>query len=88
MAFFKLLFIGLAGLSVIYLSLSVYSASVRRERLEKEYDAAPDGSVTRDDHVAAGMKAYKSSLRPKLLVLVYVLPAIALAATVYVVNAN
>lgn len=88
MAFFKLIFFGLVGLSVIYLSLSVYSASLRREKLEKQYDADPVPGQTREVFVETGMIAYKSGLRPKLLVLVYVVPVAVFTAIIYVINTN
>ncbi len=88
MAFIKLIAFGLIGLTVIYLSLSVYSASLRRERLEKDYDANPVPGQTRDAYVATGMAAYRSGLRPKLLVLVYVVPVAVTVAIIYVINTN
>ena len=42
-AFFKLALFGYIGLTVIYWLLAIYSRSVERERLEKEYD---QGDVT------------------------------------------
>lgn len=86
--FFKLVFFGLVGLSIIYLSLSVYSASLRRERLEKDYDADPVPGQSRDDYVETGMAAYRTSLRSKLLVLVYVVPVAIWGGIVYVINTN
>ncbi len=88
MAFLKLIFFGLVGLSVIYLSLSVYSASIRRERLEKQYDAEPVTGQNREAFVETGMAAYLASLRPKLLVLVYVVPVVIFMGIVYVINTN
>jgi hypothetical protein len=87
-AFLKLIFFGLVGLSIVYLSLSVFSASLRRERLEKEYDADPVPGQTRDDYVETGMAAYRTSMRPKLLLLVYVVPVAIWGGIVYVINAN
>ena len=88
MAFVKLVVFGLIGLTVIYLSLSVYSASLRRERLEKDYDANPVPGQTREAFVAAGMAAYRSGLRPKLLLLVYVVPVVVCGVIIYVINTN
>ena len=88
MAFVKLVVFGLIGLTIIYLSLSVYSASLRRERLEKDYDANPVPGQTREAFVAAGMAAYRSGLRPKLLLLVYVVPVVACGVIIYVINTN
>ncbi|MFZ3582992.1 hypothetical protein ACOI1H_12570 [Loktanella sp. DJP18] len=88
MAFIKLIVFGLIGLTIIYLSLSLYSASLRRERLEKTYDADPVPGQTREAYVATGMAAYRSSLRPKLLVLVYVVPVAVCSVIIYVINTN
>ena len=77
LALWRLVLFGLIGLTVIYWLLLVYARSVRRERLEKEYDAGSvDGDVKghRDDYIARGMAAYEHSLKRKLLWLVYVLP--------------
>ena len=71
--------------TVIYVLVSLYSRSVRRERLEKEFDAeGADGS--KDDYVSHGMDDYEHGLRKRLIVLVYILPLIAYAVIVYFVN--
>ncbi len=80
---------GFVVLTVIYLLLGAYSRSVRREKLEKEFDAdQPQGGTAgaRDAYVEQGMTAYENGLRRKLLVLVYILPAIAAVVIVYFVN--
>jgi hypothetical protein len=81
----RLLVMALVGLTIIYLLVSVYSRSVRRERLEKRFDA---GGVAgdRDAYIAAGMRAYETGLRKKLIWLVFILPLAAMAATAYLVN--
>ena len=88
MAFLKLIVIGGIGLTIIYLSLSVYSASLRREWLEKTYDAAPVPGQTRAAFVASGMADYRASLRPRLLLLIYVVPVAIGSAIAYVINTN
>ena len=91
MGFIKLVVFGFLGLSVIYLSVSIYSRSVRKERLEDEFDAEnPDGGApgARDAFVAEGLKSYDASIRPKLIGLVYVIPTVAIGAIVYMINAN
>ena len=91
MGFIKLVIFGFIGLTVIYFSVSIYSRSVRKERLEDEFDAEnPDGADegARDAFVAEGLKAYDASIRPKLIGLVYVVPTIAIGAIVYMINAN
>ncbi len=90
MGFIRLVVFGFIGLSVIYLSVSVYSRSVRKERLEKQFDADhPDGTPeARDAFVSEGMLAYNSSIRPKLIGLVYVVPTVVIGTIVFVINAN
>ena len=84
-AIIKLVFFGFIGLTVIYWLVAIYSRSVRRERLEKEFDAGGvDGD--RDDYIKAGLQAYEHGLRRQLIVLVYIIPAAVVAVTVYFVN--
>jgi Ca2+/Na+ antiporter len=81
----RLLLLALVVLTVVYLLVSIYSRSVRREKLEKRYDA---GGVEgdRDAYIAQGMAAYERGLRKRLIWLVIILPLAAMAATIYVVN--
>lgn len=91
MGFIKLVVFGFIGLTVIYFSISLYSRSVRKERLENWFDADhPDGGAAgeRDAYIAEGMRAYDASLRPKLIGLVYVVPTVVVTAIVYSINAN
>ena len=88
MGFIKLVVFGFIALSVIYLSLSLYSRSVRREKLEKRWDAARPEGISRDEYVEKGVAAYNTSLRPKLLLLVYVVPVVVLSVIIYLVNMN
>ena len=81
----RLILLTLVFLTVVYLLVSVYSRSVRRERLEKRFDA---GGVEgdRDAYIAQGMATYEHGLRKRLIWLVIILPLAAMAATVYFVN--
>lgn len=88
MQFVRLIVFGFLFLSVIYLCLSFYSRSVRREKLEKEWDETKPEGVARADFVKQGVEAYNSGLRPKLLGLVYVIPTVAVAIIVYITNTN
>ncbi|MEY3534181.1 MAG: hypothetical protein RI979_2205 [Pseudomonadota bacterium] len=77
-------------LSVVYVIVSIYSRSVRREKLEKDWDSDPDKlgaeSSERDAYIKAGLNAYRHSLRRKLIVLVYIIPMAVVLATAYAVN--
>ncbi|SFR31972.1 hypothetical protein SAMN04488005_0220 [Yoonia tamlensis] len=91
MAFIRLVVVGLVVLTMLYWMIAIYSRSVRRERLEKEFDALNPENIdqdARDTYVEAGMTAYNNSLRPKLIGLVYVVPAVVIATMVYLMNAN
>lgn len=88
MGLVRLVVFGFIALGVIYLSISLYSRSVRREKLETEYDENPVAGMTRKAFVAQGIQAYNNSLRPKLIALVFVIPPIIVASIVYITNAN
>jgi Ca2+/Na+ antiporter len=81
----RLVVFGFIALSVVYLLVTLYARSVRKEELEKEFDAGGiEGS--REAFIAAGLAEYKNSLRRKLLLLVYVVPMCVVALTIYLVN--
>jgi len=88
MGLVRLVVFGFIALGVIYLSISIYSRSVRREKLENEYDENPVAGMTRSEFVEKGVQAYNNSFRPKLIALVFVIPPIIVATIVYVTNAN
>lgn len=81
----RLVVFGFIGLSVVYVLVSIYSRSVRREKLEKHFDA---GGVEgdRDAYIHEGMVAYQKGLRRKLIWLVYIIPMVVVGVTVYFVN--
>lgn len=84
-AIIRLAIFGFVAMTVMYVTISLYSRSVRREWLEKTFDAGGiDGS--RDAYIEDGMQAYQHGLRRRLIWLVYVIPTVAVAAIVYVVN--
>lgn len=79
------LLIALVVLTVIYAIVSVWSRSVRRERLEEEWDRdqpTPD----RDAFIDAGLKDYDRSFRRKLILGVYVVPMVLVVFLIYAVN--
>lgn len=83
--FVKLAVFGLLGLSVLYVTLSIYLRSLERERLEKEWDAGSFAGA-RDDHIQRGLASHRHSLRRKLLWLVYIIPIAAVMALVWILN--
>ncbi|UWQ98758.1 hypothetical protein K3729_15245 [Rhodobacteraceae bacterium S2214] len=88
MGLVRLVVFGFIALGVIYLSISVYSRSVRREKLENEYDENPIADMTRKEFVDKGVQAYNNSFRPKLIALVFVIPPLVVATIIYLTNAN
>ena len=81
----RLLFIAFVVLSVIYLSLSLYSRSRARHRLEAEWDEG-DFDIPRESYVRAGLTEYDSSLRRKLILGVYIVPMTIVVLIIYLVN--
>ena len=91
MGFVRLVLFGFLALSVVYLSISIYSRSVRREKLENAWAEENEGSQdmdARDAFVAEGIKAYIASFRPKLIGLVYIIPTLIVFAIIYLTNEN
>ena len=86
----QLLVFGFIGLSLVYLLVSVYSRSVRREKLEKGFDTDPanEGApeAARMAYIEEGMAQYEKGLRKKLIWLVFVIPMIVIAVTIYFIN--
>ena len=86
----KLAFLFYVALTIIYFLASIYSRSVRRETLEKTWDADPAraglSAEEQAAHIDAGMVAYDRGLKKRLLWLIYVVPSIGFAAIIYVIN--
>jgi ABC-type Na+ efflux pump permease subunit len=89
----RLVVFGFLLLSVLYVLVSIYSRSVRREKLENAYDS---GEATKDmpddvkpdrvSYIEGGMVAYQKGLRRQLIWLVYIIPTVVVLVTVYLVN--
>ena len=81
----RLVVVGLVVLTVVYFCLALYSRSVRRGKLEKEWDE--EGMTgDRDAFIAQGLEDYEGSLRRKLLWGVYIVPITLVVVTVYLTN--
>ncbi len=84
-ALIRLLVFGFLALSVVYVSLSLYSRSVRRGKLEAEWDEEiKEGD--RDEFVKEGLLEYDGSLRRKLILGVYVIPISIISFIIYATN--
>ena len=91
MGLIRLVVFGFLALSVVYLAITFYSRSVRREKLEKAWaeDHPEDSdSAARDTHIKEGMLEYQNGIRPKLILLVYIVPTIVVVATLIMTNSN
>ena len=71
---------------VAYFLVSIYSRSVRTEKLEKRWTAEQPPGIDRDAYVKQGLEKYDRSFRRRLIVLILVVPFIAVAGAVYVIN--
>ena len=83
MGLVRLVILGGIVMTAAYFLISIYSRSVRREKLEKRWDAEhPEGDdpEARDAYIEQGMAEYHAGFRPKLILLVYVLPVVLVAA--------
>ena len=84
--------LGFFVLSIVFLLVQIYSRSVRRERLEKDWDGDPAHEgltmAERDAYIQVGMAQYQTGLRRKLILLVYVVPMVTFGVIVYLVNAQ
>jgi hypothetical protein len=86
-AFARLVIFGGIILGVIYFSLSWYFRSVRRARMEQDWEAAGRPG-DRAAYVEAGMAQYERSLRRRLLWLVFVLPVTGVGLIIWLTNFN
>ena len=86
MNFVRLIVFGFIALTIIYVCVSLYSRSVRREKLEDEWDETQPEGITREAFVADGMAQYESGLRKKLILLIYIVPPIVVGTIIYIIN--
>jgi hypothetical protein len=84
-AFLRFFIAGFVILTVIYVAVSLYSRSMRRAKLEREWDEEiRDGD--RDGFVREGLEHYDRSLRRKLILGVYVVPVLIVGTIIYITN--
>lgn len=84
-AWVRLAILALILMTVVYVCLSWYSRSVRREKLERQFD---EGGIEgdRQAYIEKGLAEYESSLRAKLIWGVYIIPFALIALMVYLNN--
>ena len=90
MGWLRLAFFLYVGLTAIYFVVGLYSRSVRREKLEKEWDNDPETQNMsirdRHDFIEHGIRDYDRGLKKKLLWLIYILPTLGFVAVIYFIN--
>ncbi|MGV6803322.1 MAG: hypothetical protein ACWA49_03880 [Ruegeria sp.] len=80
------LFLGLLVVQTIaYFALSVYSRRVRRQKLETWWEEKGK-TGNKEAFVERGLHVYDNSFRRKLILGVFIVPWVAIAALIYVVN--
>jgi Ca2+/Na+ antiporter len=81
----RLFVVAFVVLTVIYVSISLYSRAVRREKLEREWDEEiREGD--REAFVKEGLADYDGSLRRRLILAVYFIPVAIVGTIIYLVN--
>lgn len=85
-AFARLMVVGFLVLTVIYICLSLYSRSVRRDKLEAQWKESPVEGQDRESYVRQGLEDYDGSLRRKLILGVYVIPICVVSFIIYATN--
>ena len=83
----RLLLILFVVLSVVYVSLSLYSRAIRRDKLEEEWDEEIR-TGDREAFIREGLEEYDHSLRRKLILGVYVVPILLIGTIIYFTNYN
>ena len=86
MQFVRLVGFGFLFLTVLYVCITYYSRSVRREKLEDWWDEEPVEGKTREAYIAEGMAKYESGLRKQLIWLVFIIPPIIVGTIIYFIN--
>ena len=81
----RLLVVGFVVLTIIYVIVSIWSRSVRRDKLENEWDEEVKKG-DREDFVEDGLEDYDGSFRRKLIWLVYIVPVVIVLVIIYMVN--
>ncbi|MCO8145094.1 hypothetical protein NHN26_07625 [Rhodovulum tesquicola] len=84
-ALLRFLLMGFVVLTVVYVSVSLYSRAMRRQKLRRHWDEKI-GTGDRDAFVRKGLALYDRSLRRRLILGVYIIPMIVVGTIVYIVN--
>ncbi|MEM9966829.1 MAG: hypothetical protein AAF755_01875 [Pseudomonadota bacterium] len=85
-AFVRLMLLALFCLTIVYVCLSFYFRALRRERLLEKWRQGSQ-RLDCDTFVQRGLERYDGIVRRRLLIGVYILPAMVFAVVIYITNA-
>lgn len=90
LAMMRLAIFAAIGLGLLYVLVSLYSRSVRKEKLEERADALIDqGDLPlegREAYIEDGLEEYRRSFRRKMIAAVVIAPVLVIAAVIYITN--
>ena len=87
LALARLALILFVGLTVVYVSVSLWSRQVRKGKLARAWDEGDrEYADDRALYIKRGLEDYDDSFRRKLILLVYIVPLAVIAYIIYVVN--
>jgi len=72
-------------LTIIYAVLSFKARRQARDKLVGAYESS-DKTETKDAYVSKGLQKYQRSYRPKLVLLVYLIPISVISLLIYLAN--
>lgn len=84
-ALIRLAIVGFLVLSIIYVCVSLYSRSKRKAKLATWWEEAGRPG-DREAYIRAGLEEYDGSLRRRLILAIYVVPAAMVGLIIYLVN--
>lgn len=85
LALLRLLVFGFLILSVLYVTISIWSRATRARKLTRDW-RREGGTGDKDAYISEGLADYDRSIRRKLILLVYIVPVVVIVVIVYVVN--
>ena len=82
----RLLVLSAVVLTIVFVCVDAYLREGKRSELEAKWNsrkASGRAAIAGTDDIEAGVKAYSRSLRRRLVILIYLLPLLLIAAIVY-----
>jgi len=83
--FLRLAVFGFLFLSILYVGVSIYSRVQRWRKLKRDWaEQGMEGDF--DAYMREGLEEYDSSLRRKLILLIYIVPVVGVITIIYIMN--